>query len=487
MFKKKNLPLLLIIVFFGIIYSLISFVNHYFFRTYALDLGIYNQSLYHYAHFGFANSTILKPEFGNILSDHLELLIPIISPLYYIFGTYTLLVVQVLASLFGGLGIYVFFKNRGCQKYVSIAAMLQYFLFFGVFSALSFDYHSNVIAAGLLPWFLIYFEKKKFYIASLFFLLILLSKENMAFWMFFVAIALFVIYFKDKLLRKYSGIFAALALLFFVLAINYIIPSLAPEGRRYQHFQFTALGTNFFEALTTIFTRPLYTLQLLFINHTGDLHGNYVKAEFYILFLLSGGIFLFFKPKYLIMIVPLIAQKMFNDFPETWGIGAHYNVEFAPIIAIAAFGFISEIKKLKIQMILVILIPVLTFAVSLKVFDNTICYVDHARIRMYQKMHYNRNFDVNDVYQLMDEIPENASVSTQNSFVPHLAFRDKIYAYPVVQDAEYLLLSPFETAYPLSENNFESRIDSTKISKYWQIISENKTAFLFKRKTAYLN
>ena len=43
--------LAIILIVFGTVYVLISFVNHYNFRTYALDLGAYTNALYKYAHF----------------------------------------------------------------------------------------------------------------------------------------------------------------------------------------------------------------------------------------------------------------------------------------------------------------------------------------------------------------------------------------------------------------------------------------------------
>jgi uncharacterized membrane protein len=479
--KKINIPIVLVILFFGIIYSLISLVNHYNFRTYSLDLGIYNQALYHYAHFSFNNNTILSPDFGNILSDHFELLIPLFSPFYYVFGSYTLLIIQIVALLFGGYGIYkyVFFKTN--QKGLSIAAMLQYFLFFGVFSALSFDYHSNVIAASILPWFLYFFEKKQLKYAVLFFSLILLSKENMALWMIFVCLGLVIMNFRDKFNRNQAFILMAVSIVFFITVVTVLIPSLAPEGRRYLHFQFSALGENFREALITIVTRPLYAAELLFVNHTNAYAGDYLKIEFYILLFFSGGIFLFYRPVFLVMIIPLIAQKMYNDFSTTWGLGAHYNVEFAPLIAICSFFVIGNIKKSNLKKVLMYAVPILTLLSSMYVFDNSICYIDHARIRIYQAKHYTRAYDITDVYSAMKLIPDAAAVSAHSSFVSHLAFRDKIYAFPAIQDAEYILVSSKEEPYFLSRSEFNERIDSLKHDKNWCISYQSDNVLLLKK------
>ncbi len=94
--------LILILVVFGIIYGLISLVNHYNFRTYALDLGLVNHAIYDYAHFRVNYSTLLLDASPmNFLGSHFTLLPLLFSPLYWLFGSYTLLIVQIAAVLFG--------------------------------------------------------------------------------------------------------------------------------------------------------------------------------------------------------------------------------------------------------------------------------------------------------------------------------------------------------------------------------------------------
>src|SRR6185295_709951 len=106
------------LIFFGCIYALISWVNHYLFRTSAYDLGIYNQAIYHYAHLRINHPTIFDPPITNFLSDHFDLVLPVISPLYYLFGSYTLLIVQVVVILIGGLGVFRYFKLKSTDDHL---------------------------------------------------------------------------------------------------------------------------------------------------------------------------------------------------------------------------------------------------------------------------------------------------------------------------------------------------------------------------------
>ena len=104
--NRSDLLVPIILVLFGIIFSSISLVNHYNFRTYAFDLGLFNNALFDYAHFRMNHYSLMKEFFPNALGDHFSLLTLFFSPLYWIFGTYTLLIVQVLAILSGGLGVF---------------------------------------------------------------------------------------------------------------------------------------------------------------------------------------------------------------------------------------------------------------------------------------------------------------------------------------------------------------------------------------------
>src|SRR5690554_7054709 len=76
---KKNKALFLTSLIFGLLYATISLVNHYLFRTYALDLGLYTNAIYKYAHFQMADSEMIKSVSEPILGGHFDLYLIIFS------------------------------------------------------------------------------------------------------------------------------------------------------------------------------------------------------------------------------------------------------------------------------------------------------------------------------------------------------------------------------------------------------------------------
>src|SRR5215207_5605476 len=108
------------LIIFGLIFCSISLVNHYNFRTFAWDLGINNNAIYDYAHFRWNDCMLMQPQYANILGDHFALFPIIVSPLYWIFASYTMLVFQIAAILFGGYGIYCYILFKLSDKRIAL-------------------------------------------------------------------------------------------------------------------------------------------------------------------------------------------------------------------------------------------------------------------------------------------------------------------------------------------------------------------------------
>ncbi len=472
---------LIIIVLFGLLYSLIVFVNHYLFRTYALDLGLYTQAAYKYAHLKIADSTMMKCYYEPLLGGHFDLYLILFSPLIYIFGTYTLLIVQIVAILLGGIGIYNLFKIKENKK-VSLAfwAMIYFYSFFGIFSALSYDYHSVVVASAIIPWFFYTIKLKKFWLSALLLFFILISQENISLWLFFICIGLIIEFRTETRTVFVLSIFAMISIIYFIVVIQYIIP-LFSVNNQYGGFLYSVLGNTPAEALKTLLTNPFNSIKILFINHTNNSNGDYVKLEFHIFILLSGGYLLFKKPAYLLMLVPLYAQKLFHNDYIMWGIDGQYSVEFAPILAIGTFSVLKQIKnKCNLRIVLGILL-VGTIGTTIRLMDHTKYYTNKSRIRFYQASHYQHYYDVKNIYKQLNQIPVNASVSAQSSFVPHLALRDKIYQFPIIKDAGYIVLSPKGNTYPMEKDNFDSLLYHLEDSKKWIVKYKSKELIVLKK------
>ena len=120
---RMHRGLIMAMAAFATIYVLISLVNHYNFRTYALDLGLYTNALWDYAHFQWNDSGVFKQVNENLLADHFDLYLIIFSPFSYIFGSYTLLILQISFVLLGGAGVYRYFLLSEKTKHYALSGL----------------------------------------------------------------------------------------------------------------------------------------------------------------------------------------------------------------------------------------------------------------------------------------------------------------------------------------------------------------------------
>ena len=478
---KQEKYLVLIVGIFSLIFASISFVNHYNFRTFSLDLGLYTNALYDYAHLQFNDSTTFKTTPENLLADHFDLYLPLLSLFSYIFKSYTLLIFQWLSLIIGGIGVYQLMLFKGASRRLSHIAICHFFLFFGVYSALSFDYHSNVIASMIIPWFILAILKKQKTRGLLLLIAMLIAKENMSLILAFVTLGLALDQWKNKPTRNHLLTLTGICLAYFLLIIGFVMPALS-NSNQYPHFHYSALGENGKDALLYLLQHPFDALHMLFTNHSNHVLGDYVKIETFLFLSFAGLPFLFKKPQYLIMLIPVITQKMFHDNPLMWSFNFQYNIEFAPIISIGLFSIIMELKSRKTQTIVGFAAVILTLSATIRSMDRTVFWTDKTRVRIYKSEHYFRNYDVDFVHKTLNLISDDAVISAQSPFVPHLALRQKIYEFPVIKDATLIVIHRRENPDPMTQEMFEFKTDSLLHSPDWSVKIDNGELLLLEKK-----
>lgn len=208
---------------------------------------------------------------------------------------------------------------------------------------------------------------------------------------------------------------------------------------RYAH-----LGDNYVDIAGSLLAHPWETLKLFFTNTMGYSKFDGVKQEFYICALASGMLLTLMKPNYLLMLVPLLAQKMLAVDPNFWGVSFQYSVEFVPVLVVSSFLVIVKLKNAKWRKALgfvLLLSTVLTTFYTIGVPKSTIL-VD--QLCVYQGRHYEqKEFDVRYAYDVIDRIPDDASVCAITPFVPHLAMRNEIRNFANTRDikTDYVLMT----------------------------------------------
>ncbi len=479
---KQRRSVLVILIGFFCLFACISLVNHFLFRTYGWDLAYFNKAIFDYSEFRLNRYDIWWNDLEYTLGDHFEPIMFIIAPLRYIFGQYTLLLVQIFALLFGGYGAFIFVRCRTEAPWLPHLAMIHFLSIWGVYSALAFDYHNNVVGAMFLPWLVHYFGKGNFKAAGIFLLLLLMSKENMAIWGVFIMLGLTFHYRKDRQKLKMGVAFTVFSGLYFVLVMQVILPAFQPEGITYKHFKYSILGEGFGGAIKTLITRPLYAFHLLYTNHIPeDSHLDPLKLELYQMILLSGGLFLLVRPQYLLMTFPIIGQKVFSDKPGTWGINGHYCIELVPILSLAVFSWIINRGTPKLQYTIAIAAVLLTLGSTFYSFRaRHTPYYRATNQNVFSWNHWKQDeISLIRLRKAIKMVPSHVPVSASNTVLPHLSMRDKAYMFPRVEDAEYVVITRGYECYPSTPEEVDATLLKMKAEGSWKtLMDEGKVVVL---------
>ena len=484
--RKKYLPHL-IIIFFGLLLLFMGIANHYYFRTVTFDYGNYNFAFRDYSHF---RISMMPTYSGNFLQDHFSFTLMYFIPVYWLFnwitGTYTLIIIQYSLVLVAAWYTYRLVMLKANNMWLGAGVLVYYFVLLGRFTTFSSDVNLAVIASCFIPIFLYLFEKKKYIGALIIFILALLSRENIPLWFMFIFIVLIILHWKDKKAVLFSVAGIILSLIYFILIFKVFIPLIETEEKQFTLFNYSALGADPGEAFLFALQNPVQTLKLFFVNHHSDPALDWVKAEFYIVYMVSGGIILFYRPQYLIWFIPIVAQKMLNDSFIRWGISTYYSIEVVTLLPLSVFLTISSFKRKTIQNKLIVI--VLTFTISMTLYKlepNNVeipWTMNPKKEKFYAKEFYQPAFSVQKTNTLLKRIPPHASVSASDNLFPHLAYRDSIYLFPEVKEAEYIVFSVFDNNFNFSRKANEQYRNKYLFSSDWEIIEKDFPVFLLKKR-----
>lgn len=480
--RKHFVWFAIILSVFLVIFGAISLVNHYLFRTYALDLGMFNQAIRNAALFQKPTFT-LSPTGQEMpfLATHFSPIIFLFTPLYYIFGNYTLLIVQIVAVLFGGVGAYFYSKYRmGNDMIIPIIVLIHFFSIWGIYSALTYDFHCNVLGAMLVPWFFLFYERKQYKQAFFTVVMAVLTIETMSVWFAFIITPLAFSNFNRKEFFQVDIPLLSFCILSALIIILFIMPQLQGSNSNLQFDRYLWLGSTPMHAAMNLIKSPTNLLRILFTNTTNDVAYDYIKLEFHIMVLLSGGLLFAINPRFLFMLIPIYLQKLIPNDYNFWGINNQYSIEFVPILSIAAISTISEIKS-NYRLPFAIVLTAVTMVATIYTMENRVSkWYNGINTRFYSKEHYQTEFNIKKINRAIKVADGSKAVSASSRLAPHLKSQ-RIYHYPIVKDAEYILISPKSNTWPLSSIDFKNSIDALNLSKCFRMIYSDNDLLIYKR------
>ncbi len=408
---------------FAFLYGANSILRYMHFESAAFDLGIFGQAVWHLSAFEAPASTIRG--YDNLFGDHFHPILALAAPAFWVWDDVrSLLVLQSLVLASSSLAVYWV----ACRRFGTAAAVAwstAYLLSWGLIEAARFDFHEIVFAVPLvaLACALVVEEKMGAALAPV--LALLLVKEDLA----FLVAAFGIVY----LLRRHwlSGVaLIAAGIGWFALATEVIIPALA-DGRSFPYWNYPAFGDGPGEAVRIIATHPWRL-----VTEAVDAH-NKLSTGF---FLLAPFAFLSLLSPLVVLLVPLVAERVFNDNPVFWTRYYHYTATSVPVLAIAAIDGLRRIRD-RFGVRDRAIVAISAGLVVLAVLGNypRLPFEDLARGSRWRLTDSERAGN-----EILRGISPDAAVIAQDVIAPHVSQRDKVWILPIfLRKEDHGLLPPF--------------------------------------------
>jgi uncharacterized membrane protein len=492
----KELPLskkvlcLIMLVFGGIFYTT-GIGNHYYFRTFTFDYGLYNFAFWDYAHFHISPAPLYYLDGirqKSLLQEHFSLMLMYFVPVYWLLnwltGSYTLIIIQVTLILCSAWAIYRLIKLKTNDDWLAVISVLYYFLLQGHYSSFSLDCNICTMAFSLIPIFLLWFELKRYWAALMLLLLIFFSREETPLVFIFIFITLIIWHWKEKKVVGYCIAGILISIVYFIMLFKVFIPMVETKDVHYGLFQYSALGATPWEAFLYCIEHPINTFKLLYENPLPDHSLDGVKKELYMVYFISGGFLLFIRPQYLIWFIPILAQKMFNDISTRWGIMGYYADPIVSLFPISVFLTISVFKSKWVRYSLSVVVCVLALSVTwykMNSNNRAINWEDTTKDNVFAPNFFHPDYDAAKIHADLKLIPSDAKVCASESILPHLTERKYAYNFPDVEDAEYLALFTFKDCVGLNDSSYSAMLSHYILSPFWKVIAYDPPLLLMKK------
>lgn len=445
--SKVEMGTILVLVGIGIytaIFSFFTIMRYYTFRTYAWDLGIFNQAFWTTLHDGkffyYTPELVVNPS-GSFFGVHFSPILFFLLPVYAIYpAPETFLVLQSLVLALGALPLYRLVVHVTKFRVAATIFMLTYLSYPPLQGINWFDFHVQ----SFLPLFFlsaIYFlEKQSWKTYSLFIILSLMCEEHAAMIVLFIGVFAFVQYrghiasalreriFKDTtLLAALSTVILAILWYPMTIAIrNAYFPSnptflstLAATGN------WAVLGVND-PALIPLYALLYPARAVAALGYDFLIKSSYLLALFLPLCLRS-----FFRVKYLLPTIPWFFYSLFSNYLPYYTIYNQYPAYVLSFIFIAAafsiveYGTDVNLKKVKSRLLLILVFALVASVLVSPLSPIVTMFSPDSGLRpMTQHEQY--------VNEVIGYIPLNASVLTHNNLFPPVSSRINAYAMPTI-------------------------------------------------------
>jgi len=463
----RRAPVWIWIAGYAVLLTALVLQKHAALESHGSDLGIFTNLLWNLTHGGGWHSGMLERHF---LGEHFSPILILIMPLFRVWpASECLLVVQSIALALGAWPIYLLARSR-LGHGVALLVMFAYFVYPPLLGVALHDFHEVALAVPLLGFAVWWLSQGRTLPAVLALAAAILCKEELALTAAMIGVTL-VLTRRDW--KTGVGLFVAGGAVFLVL-IGAVIPAFRGEA-----LPFADRYSQFPGGLRGILPMAVQDPVGLFTACWSADKWRYLVDLFRPLGFLS-----LLSPLECLPALPTLARNLLSNHEPQFSIYFHYPAPMIPFFFAALVVGVGRARDGLRRFVpalsrgesapLAFWLPLGWLAVAIMLWGASLPrhlerFAPTARMEAF--------------HELAALIPAEASVSAHNRLVPHVAARREVCTFPVIREADYILLD-FGTPhfeYPVHGETHRQAFLQALASGHYRLLSIREKFVLLQR------
>jgi uncharacterized membrane protein len=428
------------------------------FQLRGADIDRFTQAIWNTPRGRFLYSTILEE---SILAKHFSPYMALLTPLLLIWADARILFLfQLIGIAITGLILYRVIEDK--RPGLALIFLLAFYLNPPLHQIALIELRRVTLAMPFIALMLYGLYKDKRGLMLIGMVMALLIKEDMG--LVVAMVGMFLLFFKRDWCWGLPIALAGLVWFFGMLLV--VIPALA-DGSYFQLGYYAEWGNSIGEIAKSILTHPGQTLQHMFDRSS-------IKALWRLLLPLAV-ILPFIGAEYLLIILPLVALMLLSNEPAMHKLQRWYLAPVLPVLFAAVAVGIGRLTEIFSRWAAVALLVATLIAYGL--------YSQAPLGGRFEPERYRRSENQDLLWELIKQIPEDATVVAQVAFSTPLALREQIYVYPwfdpVEDSADYFVMGRSNFSYPFDEFEINWEINNLIAEPQLTIIEEVDGFYIF--------
>jgi uncharacterized membrane protein len=420
------------------VFSWLSIARYHAFWQARFDLGNMVQAVWSAAHGHLFITTDLQGEQISRLSSHVDPILGALAPLWWIWPSpVMLLVVQAVVVATGAFPAFLLGRRWLGDDRLAVAFGAVYLLYPPLQWATVTEFHAVTLAAPLLLWCIWAADAGRMVTLGVLATAAALCKEEVG-----LSLAILGLWMAVSLHRRRAGaVLAACSLAWTAIAIWVVIPHFNHgQGSVHVAGRYGELGSDAGGVIRTLVTEPWRAADII----ATEGRGRYVLALLLPLAFLS-----LFAPLLAAGALPELLLNLLSSRTAQHEITYHYASVIVPFLVAAAILGLSRLRRLNRPRALTEITDRPALLATLLVVWMVVAGIHLGPLPFWRHVpqgsdlrtgEYTAGAHAAALSKAVALVPDDAVVSAGNRIGGHLSARRRILTFPVVADAEYVLV-----------------------------------------------